>query len=209
MPAIISRWLLHWMTLNRSCPHRLVCIHVRECEHSCSGKLFLRFAWALDAGCRTHQDGGTDSWLNSSTEDETEQKCLGFHRCFHSKLCFLFNLSMNAACLGEHLSGTKSGMLCTPNMVCDGVWSVRLNVSGSVQVSLRFSDFLPDLPIKFVRSSELVQLFWAFSVLQLDVVYYEHLPAKGLQNNWTETCLQEGPGCPAFEFTWRIVWVLV
>ncbi|CAL1139081.1 unnamed protein product [Cladocopium goreaui] len=36
------------------------------------------------------------------------------------------------------------------------------------------------------RSSELVQLFWAFSVLQLDVVYYEHLPAKGLQNNWTD-----------------------
>eukprot|EP00435_Cladocopium_sp_Y103_P039977 s111_g10.t2 len=36
------------------------------------------------------------------------------------------------------------------------------------------------------RSSELVQLFWAFSVLQLDVVYYEHLPAKGLQNSWTD-----------------------
>ena len=67
--------------------------------------------------------------------------------------------------------------------------------------SLRFPDFLAELPITLVRSSELVQLFWAFSVLQLDVVYYEHLPAKGLQNNWTEAYLQEGRSCPPFEFT--------
>ena len=105
---------------------------------------------------------------------------------------------MNAACLGEHLSIRKSGFALP--ILCE---------SGSIQVSLRFSDVLPDLPIKSVRSSELVQLFWAFSVLQLDVVYYEHLPAKGLQNNWTETYLQAGRSCPAFEFAWRIVWVLV
>lgn len=43
------------------------------------------------------------------------------------------------------------------------------------------------------RSSELVQLFWAFSVLQLDVIYYEHLPVApraGLsRSNWCEPWL--------------------